>query len=201
MISFVYFDIGGVTIKDFTATDNWERMKQEDLGLTDKTTPIFDQFWQEYGQRVGIDVDVDVLASKLSLPKDFSILDHMVKRFGQNQLIWPIIESTQEKCRIGLLTDMYPRMFNAIKAAGLFPPIEWDVIIDSSIEKVRKPNPEIYALAEARAGVNPQEILFIDNVEKNLDPATARGWSTFYYDSSDYEQSSIQLVRFLEETL
>lgn len=199
MTSFVYFDVGGVTIKDFTATDNWDRLKQEDLCLTDKTTPIFDKFWQEYGKRVSIDVDIDSVAPQLLLPDGFSILDHMIKRFGQNQLIWPIIQSTKEKCRVGLLTDMYPRMFAAIKAAGLFPPIEWDVIIDSSVEKVRKPNPEIYAIAEARAKVNPKEILFIDNVSKNLDPATLRGWSTFFYDSANYEQSSKKLAKFLEE--
>jgi len=199
MISFVYFDIGGVTIKDFTATDNWERLKREDLKLNDQTTPIFDQFWQEYGRRLGLDIDVDILAPKLSLPEGYSILAQFIKRFEQNQLIWPIIQSAKEKYRIGLLTDMYPRMFNAIKAAGLFPPIEWDIVIDSSVEKVRKPDPEIYALAETRAGVKPEEILFIDNDQKNLVPAAARGWSTFWYDSRDYDKSSKDLMDMLSK--
>jgi len=199
MISFVYFDVGGVTIKDFSATDNWERLKHEDLQLTDQTTPIFDQFWQEYGERVGIDVDVDELVSKLPLPVGFSILDQFIKRFEQNQLIWPVIQSVKDKYHVGLLTDMYPRMLDAIKAAGLLPPIEWDVVIDSSIEKVKKPNPEVYALAEERAGVVPQEILFIDNVQKNLNAAESRGWQTFWYDSSDYEKSSKSLMDMLSK--
>ncbi len=198
-ISFIYFDVGGVIIKDFSATNNWDRLKREDLGFTDQTIIHFDQIWQQYSQRLSLDVDVDDLVPKLSLPDGFSILDQFIKRFEKNQSIWPIMQSVKEKYRIGLLTDMYPRMFNAIKAAGLFPPVEWDVIIDSSVEKVRKPDPEMYTLAEVRAEVKPEEILFIDNVQKNLDPTISRGWSTVWYDSSDYEKSSKDLMDMLKK--
>lgn len=29
MIKFVYFDVGGVTIKDFSGTDKWEVLEKE----------------------------------------------------------------------------------------------------------------------------------------------------------------------------
>ncbi len=40
MISFVYFDLGGVVIRDFSGTNKWEEVKQE-WGLTDK-------YWDEF---------------------------------------------------------------------------------------------------------------------------------------------------------
>lgn len=41
---------------------------------------------------------------------------------------------------------------------------------------VMKPSPKIYEVAEAAAGVPPNQILFIDDKHENVDAARARGW-------------------------
>lgn len=207
MINFIYFDVGGVVIKDFSATNNWEILEKKSLGIPPDKSAIFNQIWKKNEIQIGIDLDVDSLIPEISsqcditFPPNFSILDQFIPLFDTNTSLWPLIESLKSSHRIGLLTDMYPQMLDKIKAANLLPSIDWDVIIDSSIEKVRKPNSDIFKLAEKRAGVDSNEILFIDNLQKNIDSAASLGWQTFLYDSADYNQSSHDLAELLNRIL
>ena len=54
----------------------------------------------------------------------------------------------------------------------------FDVIIESSIEGVRKPNPEIYKIACARLEVLPKNCVFLDDLGINLKPARSMGMTT-----------------------
>ncbi len=56
---------------------------------------------------------------------------------------------------------------------GLF-----DVIIESSVEGVRKPDPEIYRIALSHLAVNAGECVFLDDLGINLKPARAMGMQT-----------------------
>ncbi len=49
-------------------------------------------------------------------------------------------------------------------------------IVVSGHENVAKPDPQIYAIAEQRFGLPPQQLLFIDDKAENIAAATARGW-------------------------
>jgi len=49
-------------------------------------------------------------------------------------------------------------------------------IVVSGHEKCAKPDPEIYAIAEARFAIPPQNLLFVDDKEDNIAAARARGW-------------------------
>ena len=54
----------------------------------------------------------------------------------------------------------------------------FDVVVESSVEGVRKPNPEIYRRACGRLGVTPDECVFLDDLGINLKPARALGMRT-----------------------
>lgn len=54
----------------------------------------------------------------------------------------------------------------------------FDLVIESSKEGIRKPNPKIYELACQRMGVSPQETVYLDDLGINLKPAKALGMST-----------------------
>ncbi len=49
-------------------------------------------------------------------------------------------------------------------------------IVVSGTENVAKPEAEIYAIAEARFGLPPQQLFFIDDKPENITAAIARGW-------------------------
>jgi putative hydrolase of the HAD superfamily len=54
----------------------------------------------------------------------------------------------------------------------------FDVVIASSVEGVRKPDPEIYRIALSRLAVNARECVFLDDLGINLKPARAMGMQT-----------------------
>ena len=54
----------------------------------------------------------------------------------------------------------------------------FDVIVESSVEGVRKPNPRIYEIACDRMGVGPDGCVFLDDLGINLKPAKALGMTT-----------------------
>ena len=54
----------------------------------------------------------------------------------------------------------------------------FDGVIESSVEGIRKPNPEIYKLACQRISVEPEKCLFIDDLGINLKPAKELGMKT-----------------------
>lgn len=54
----------------------------------------------------------------------------------------------------------------------------FDLIVESAVEGLRKPDPRIYELACARLGVNPEESVFLDDLGVNLKTARALGMTT-----------------------
>ena|SRR3989344_1830153 len=178
MISFVYFDVGGVVILDFSGTNKWEMVKKE-WGITDA-------YWDDFEPKL--------CAGKEQISQD--LLNAFVSRFEINKSIWPVIEKIRQKCKIGLLTSQYPGMFEAIKKRGLIPDIDWNVIIDSSVVGLAKPDPKIFKLAEQTAGVKGNEIFFVENSPKNIQAARSLGWRTFLYDPVHPEESSKKLSQF-----
>jgi HAD superfamily hydrolase (TIGR01509 family) len=202
VIKFVYFDVGGVLIRDFSNTDQWMRLKR-DLGVTESTEAEFDAVWQKYRAQICVGKDVDLVADELaqaaglSLPPHYSMLQDFVQRFARNESIWPVVALARQKYRIGLLTNLYPRMWQAIVSAKLTPAVDWDVIVDSSAVACQKPDERIFAIAEQQAGCRPEEIFFTDNLAANVNAAANRGWQTMLYDDTDYVLASEELLKRL----
>jgi 2-haloacid dehalogenase len=63
---------------------------------------------------------------------------------------------------------------------GFYPtaPIfaHFDDIVVSGVEKMAKPDPAIYLLAEERFGLSGAQLLFVDDRAENIAAAIARGW-------------------------
>lgn len=198
MIRFVYFDVGGVIIHDFTVSNKWAELEKE-IGIIDSQK--FIKFWDKYEPELCIGRNTETLIPLIEnqfgikFPTGYSLLiDGFVKRFEANKSIWPVINKINQKCKIGLLTNMYPQMLTEIEKHNLLPKISWDIIIDSSVVKVQKPDPHIFALAEQKANVAEKEILFVENSPKNINAANNFGWQILLYDSSNPTESNEKLL-------
>jgi putative hydrolase of the HAD superfamily len=56
---------------------------------------------------------------------------------------------------------------------------DWfDLMVESAIEGMRKPDPRIYQLVCDRLGVSPKETVFLDDLGANLKPARELGMTT-----------------------
>ena len=202
MIKFVYFDVGGVVIKDFSGTKKWQVFKKL-ISVKEKDNKEFDQLYDEYEKEElnltrHVDTLIPIFAKKfgINFPPGFSMFKYFIEHFEENHSLWPILKRIKKTCGIGLLTNMYIGMLDDIKNKRLLPPIEWDVIIDSTRVGLQKPDPKIYELAQKQCGVDNEEILFVDNSQKNIDAAKKLGWQTFFYDSSEHKESCKKLSKF-----
>lgn len=202
-IKFIYFDIGGVAILDFSKTNKWHELAST-MGVTesdfDKFHNLFAQFDPSLciGEKSLADfVKVAKETLKLDIPNSYDMLGEFVNRFEKNQSIHTLIDKLSANFRLGLLTNMYPDMLKRIQDKDILPKAKWDVVIDSSIVNMRKPQENIYKLAEERAGVSPENILFVENSISHIEMAKKRGWQTLLYDPSNPQESNEALAKVL----
>jgi putative hydrolase of the HAD superfamily len=96
---------------------------------------------------------------------------------------------------VGMLSNMVPawdaHWRRMLDPAGLF-----DEVVLSFEVGCRKPDREIFDLAAQRAGVRPAECLFVDDLTKNCDGATAAGWQAIHF--TDTAVAVAELDRLLQ---
>ncbi len=71
----------------------------------------------------------------------------------------------------------------------------FDVVVESAVVGLRKPDPRIYELVCERLGVVPRETVFLDDLGANLKPARALGMTTIKV--TDPEMALIELEAVL----
>jgi HAD superfamily hydrolase (TIGR01509 family) len=88
----------------------------------------------------------------------------------------PLLRRLAERFRLGVVSNSYGNMPMLLAEARLGP---FDVVIDSAVAGIAKPDPAIYALAAERLGVAPGAILHVgDSWERDVVPAAAAGMRT-----------------------
>ncbi len=205
MISFVYFDLGGVLDIDFSVGNGWDDLRNE-LGIRESQKEPFDNLFASYEREICTNRDIEtmlpILQKKfgITIPKDYSLLDAFVKRFRKNESIWPVLSTITKYCRVGILTMMYQGMFDAIRKENILPSNAWDVIVDSSNVGFTKYDKEFFEFAQKQANVAGDQILFVENSKKHVQMAPQFGWQTFWYDTSNPMLSSRKLLKFFEES-
>lgn len=61
----------------------------------------------------------------------------------------------------------------------------FDLVVDSSEEGMRKPDPEIYLLTCERLGVAPERAAFVDDIADNISGAAAVGLNAIHFTSNE----------------
>ena len=86
----------------------------------------------------------------------------------------------QRGLKVGALTNNWapsePQADHGPHALGRLG--DFDVVVESAVEGLRKPDPRIYELACERLGISPDEAVFLDDLGVNLKPARALGMTT-----------------------
>jgi putative hydrolase of the HAD superfamily len=174
----VLFDLGGVVFDSPLAViADYEREIGLTSGLVNRTVVAggttgawsgyergeisFDEFVDRFGAECGGSVDVRELMRRINAV--------IVARPSMIALV----SSLRERgFRVAALTNNWePLADPAFKA-------RFDVVVESSVEGMRKPEPEIYRVAVDRLGVEPSEIVFLDDIGANLKPARSMGMTT-----------------------
>lgn len=146
------------------------------------------------------------LETKLSLQADFlrengcsftdvqskQILDscYSVVTTNINKVAHPELESLSERCPLVLVTNFYGNMNSVLKEFGLDS--YFTGIVESAVEGVRKPNPDIFRIAVNRLGVLPADTVMIgDSLSKDILPAMEVGCKTIWLKGEQWEDESV----------
>src|ERR671924_273856 len=110
MIKFVYFDVGGVVINDFSGTNNWSEFKKE-IGINENSAQNFELLWDKLENEICIGKDINSIIPGLNthlglkIDTKYDLLHSFVGRFRRNESIWPVIREVNMNYSIGLLTN------------------------------------------------------------------------------------------------
>jgi putative hydrolase of the HAD superfamily len=195
-VTFIFFDINGCLVRffhrAFTAI-------AQDTGLSPDI--IESVFWQHNDA---------VCTGEMSIPEFNKVF---AKELGLDAIDWqsyyldavePIAEMHQlvrwagQNYRIGLFSNIGSGFIEDMKKHKLIPDVAFDTIVDSSKVGLIKPDPKVYEVAEAMAGVPGEQILLIDDTRANLSPARVAGWHVMWFNDYDSIESTERVRTALE---
>lgn len=194
-VRFVYFDMNGCLVRFF---DHAFARLAEDAGVTpDVVESIFWQYNDQVNRgEMSIDELNTILAERLNMMVDWYryYLNIVEATPGMSDLVGWVVENYHA----GILTNTMPGLVEAMQQNGTLPQVQFDTIVDSSKVHALKPESQMYAIATERAGVEPHEILLIDDDIPNLAAAGRAGWQTISFDPYAPEESIVHVSTALQ---
>lgn len=187
VIRAVFFDFGGVILSSpfdaFTSHEQRSGLPPGFLRLVNSTNPDNNAWAQLERSEVDIAQFVPIFeAEALELGHPVDGREVLACLIGD---LRPAMVRAVERCAEHFTTALLTNNFLGVSAGrghqarphdhvlGLF-----DHIVESSQVGVRKPDPRFYELACELAGVEPSEVVFLDDLGVNLKPAHTMGMTT-----------------------
>jgi putative hydrolase of the HAD superfamily len=143
-------------------TNAWARLERNEVGLDE-----FVELYEAEAAAQGYEIDARAALAALTS--------------GQVRLeMLEAVRRCKEQLRTALLTNNFVPVESTDATAGTTADLRqlFDVVVESSKEGLRKPDPAIYDLVCHRLEVDPTEAVFLDDLGVNLKPARALGMTT-----------------------
>lgn len=183
----VIFDLGGVVFPSpFEAFDAYDRANALEPGTVRALIRASSETgaWSalERGE-LSMDAFADALEAE-ALAAGFRLdarrlMGQIATSFGPRpEMARAIGRIRSSGLRTAALTNNWADETRTSTPNGLHETELFDVIVESSVEGLRKPDPRIYALALARLDVLASEAVFLDDLGMNLKPAREMGMAT-----------------------
>ncbi|MCR5118341.1 MAG: HAD family phosphatase [Lachnospiraceae bacterium] len=202
MIANIVFDIGMV-LADFC----WYSYMTDKLGFSEERARLFGEkivlteFWHQLD--LGVKPEAEVFAEmKEQVPEFaeeaeafFSNLEFIVRNYDYSR-DW-IVSLKERGYKVYLLSN-YPRGTFTLHHEKVFDFVDVaDGRVISGFEKLTKPDRRIYELLCNRYGLKPEECVFLDDQQVNIDAARAYGMKGVVFRS--YEQAKEELEEILKD--
>lgn len=164
----------GASIEDHRA-ELHDLVRQVDLGHITR-----DELWGHFAEIVG-------------KPKS-EVYDRLDEFTGLDKRLLQFIEENKSHYKFGMISNVghgfIERMFREKPAEHYF-----DALVLSSDVGLVKPDARIYEMTAEQLGVNTDECVFIDDIERNVDGARKTGMEAIHY--TDYHQAMNKLQAIL----
>jgi HAD superfamily hydrolase (TIGR01509 family) len=180
----IIFDCYGVLV-----TDGWLPFKHEHFG---NDIELMDQ-----ASYLNMQCDKGLISypqfiTELAILSGVSEVEvgHAIHNNVPNKHLFDLIIELKDKYKIGMLSNAGSNRLFSQEQLDLF-----DATVMSFEVGYVKPDPRAYQAAADRLGVEPDECIMIDDIERNCSAAEAAGMKSIYYKS--YEDFKPQLDSLL----
>ncbi len=184
MVKFIYFDFGAVLVNydevfkkvctDFNLDrDEFKNFYNGFVLDMDVGKESVSGFWKKSAENFGLKnaLEYDLAKSWVS---DYKII----------QPVFDMIRSLEGKVDMGIISNIHADVWWAAFEDNWVPKVKYKEILLSSDLGVIKPIRDIYEIAQEKANVKAEEILFIDDKEENLVEPKKMGWKTILFDQN-----------------
>ncbi|MFZ2152740.1 MAG: hypothetical protein WAV41_01650 [Microgenomates group bacterium] len=197
MIKLIYFDIGDVIVD----CGHYFQKVCKDFNLD------FDDFLAFYIQHKHDLINGKIKTGEfwrkcvdyfhLKSAEDYDFVKWWVSDYKPVKPIGKFIHNMAKKIEIGVISNINSGMWEEMIKTGLIPDIKYQKILLSCNLGIKKPNREIYELAQSEYRVRSEQILFVDNQEKNLVIPREMGWNTLLFDQTKPEEGVSEITKAL----
>lgn len=195
-VSFVYFDVNGVLVRFFQRAFT---ALAQDAGVSADAVEAL--FWRHNDAVNKGEMSVEefnhILAEHIGLP-GVSWQDYYLANVDPIPEMHECVRWASDNYRIGLMSNIMPGFLQTMIDTGLLPQVPYDAIIDSSQVRAIKPEAAIYEAAARAAGVEPEQLLLIDDGRTNLMAAERLGWHVLWFDDYRPDESQARVRQALE---
>lgn len=197
-VKYIYFDVGGVLIDwsdVFKTAANKYNLSVNDIDsvFEDNNEQITkglmspQEFWRTCTEKYHI-----------SNADNYDFLDSWVADYKPIFQTHNLINKIRSQFKIGLLSNIYKGMLPLLLQKKLIPNIDYQSIVFSCDVGLKKPDTEIYKLAQQKTQVDSENILLIDDREDYLLGAKRSNWQTFLFDPVNIDKSIRELETMLK---
>lgn len=186
MISAVFFDFGGVlTTSPFDAFERYESQAGLEIGTVRRlnSTNPHTNAWARL-ERGELDperfvVEFEREASEMGISIDGARVLSCLRGEIRPEMV-TALEICSQNFTTALLTNNYVAGTAEWSPEGIFGWLlpNFDAVIESARVGCRKPERRFYEIALERTGVDPTEVVFLDDLGINLKPAREMGMTT-----------------------
>ncbi len=196
--SWIIFDIGGVILDWHTCLSSVVNYLKIDSNIF---TPVFQKYLPEMEK--GSIASIDGFKKILTELKITNVNPAIINQIwiDNHHLITPtknLIKKLAKNYPLGICTNNWLNYQDTIYKN--FPVFDnFQFMIQSSVEKITKPNSKIYKLVENKCHASGNQIFFIDDSLENINGAKQLNWQTFLFDSktNQGQESCDQLSKTL----
>lgn len=196
----VIFDFGGVLIRMVDDRPRLKLAEQLGLPLSQLDNLVFFSDSSQKASRGEISVGMHWEAVRNALGIRIEDMPGFLEQYwSADDVNWQLLDTIRDlhpRYKVGLLSNAWDDLRLTLQTrwdiAGLF-----DELIISAEVKMVKPDPRIFRLAADRLGVQPGEIVFIDDIADNIEAARKEGWIAILY--QDTQKTIDVLNKYLTE--
>lgn len=196
-ITFLYFDLGGVMFRfdgGLIALAKENNVTLEDLYRVFNTyehdvaigTISLQNLWEKYKNEL-----------HLKNSPHFDFLDYWTNYFVPIYETHTLVTELSSIYSIGILSNLYTGTLEKVIQKNFIPHIAYRTIIQSCEVKYAKPDREIYIIAQEKANIAPNEILFIDDRPENIQTAKELGWQTIQFETNNPSKSIAEITNVI----